>query len=269
MKFELKNFLINICGWITIISMCFFLVVFIIFIEDKVQQPFKETLTLTLSFLSAIATIGAAIIAARIFQTWKTQHSYVEQIKILSQMLEQVNKIKNNLVEARKNTLLTFIILKQKDSKYFDSLFLEQAEKIAVLENSLYSLFELENQIYLLNNDKRKKPVFYDDKAGDYCPLEALLDFTKQLEVNIWDLNSLISSDLQEGDLRYEDFDIEQRGVQWLVLTVLGDGAWHISQKASLDVDFKNNPINADLRKWLIGIQERIMNYRDSLDTIN
>ncbi|MDC4923606.1 hypothetical protein OHV99_18185, partial [Acinetobacter baumannii] len=78
MKFELKNFLICICGWIILLSACFFLVVLGIFIKDKVQQPFKETLTLTLSFLSALATIGAAIIAARIFQTWKTQHSYIE-----------------------------------------------------------------------------------------------------------------------------------------------------------------------------------------------
>lgn len=268
MKFELKNFLINICGWIIIISMCFFLVVFVIFIEDKVQQPFKETLTLTLSFLSALATIGAAIIAARIFQTWKTQHSYVEQIKILSQMLQKVSEINKNLSAARKNENLAAIIAGVNSSPNLDTLFLEQAEKVKVLDHSLNSLFELENQIYLLSNDRRKKPVFYD-KVDDSCPLEAFLDFNKQLEINIWDLHSLLYSDLQGNVLRYEEFDIEQRGVQWLLLTAMSDGAWYISQKATLDDDFINNSINEMLKKWLIRIQERIMYYRDSLDTLN
>lgn len=268
MKFELKSFLINICGWIIIISMCFFLVVFVIFSEDKVQQPFKETLTLTLSFLSALATIGAAIIAARIFQTWKTQHSYVEQIKILSQMQEKVSEIKKRLGDARKNPNLAAIILRLNNGKNIDSPFIEQAEKITVLDQSLNSLFELENQIYLLSNDKRKKPVFYD-KPGEVCPLEALLDFNKQLEINIWDLNSLLKSDSQDGYLRYEEFDIEERGIQWLVLTAMSDGAWYISQRANLDVDFKNNSMNTQLKKWLSGLEERIMKYKDSLDTLN
>ncbi|WP_284087342.1 hypothetical protein [Acinetobacter nosocomialis] len=268
MKFQLKNFLINICGWIIIISGCFFLVVFVIFLEDKVQQPFKETLTLTLSFLSALATIGAAIIAARIFQTWKTQHSYVEQIKILSQMLENVSEIQKNLGAARKNLNLGAIILGLNTSPNLDSLFLEQAEKISVLEHSINTLFKLENQIYLLNNDKREKPVFFE-KAGEVCPVIALLEFTQELEIAIWDIHNLLTFDLVEGELKYGEFDVEKNEVQRLVFYVMSDSAFYISLRLQQNTDSIINSINEELRDWLRGLDQRIMNYRDSLDTIN
>lgn len=268
MKFELKNFLINICGWIILISMCFFLVVFVIFIEDKVQQPFKETLTLTLSFLSALATIGAAIIAARIFQTWKTQHSYVEQIKILSQMLENVSEIQKNLEVARKNPNLAAIILRLDTNPDLDTLFLDQAEKITVLAHSINTLFRLENQIYLLNNDKREKPVFFE-KAGEICPVKALLDFTQELEIAIWDIHSLLTFDLLGGELKYGEFDVEKNDIQRLVFYVMSDGAFYISLRLHQNGDSIINSFNQELRDWLRGLDQRIMNYRDSLDKLN
>ncbi|MBJ9425922.1 hypothetical protein [Acinetobacter seifertii] len=268
MKFELKNFLINICGWIIIISMSFFLVVFVIFSEDKVKQPFKETLTLTLSFLSALATIGAAIIAARIFQTWKTQHSYVEQIKILAQMLENVSEIQKNLDGVRRNLNLAEIIVGQNTSPNLDSLFVEQAEKIKVLEDSLNTLFRLENQIYLLNNDKREKPVFINN-AGEDCPVIALLKFTQDLEVAIWEIHSLLSFDFVEGELRYQEFDVRKNEVQRLVFYVMSDGAWYISLILNLQDDSIENSFNKELRDWLRGLDQRIMKYRDSLNTLS
>lgn len=267
MKFELKNFLINICGWIIIISMCFFLVVFVIFIEDKVQQPFKETLTLTLSFLSALATIGAAIIAARIFQTWKTQHNYVEQINILSQMLENVSEIQKNLEVARKNPNLAAIILGLNTNPDLDTLFLEQAEKISVLAHSINTLFRLENQIYLLNNDKREKPVFFE-KAGEVCPVIALLEFTQELEIAIWDIHTLLSFDLLGGELIYGEFDIKKSDIQRLVFYVMSDGAWYISLKLHQNGNSISNSFNEELTEWLRGLDQRIMKYRNSLDTL-
>ncbi|MEO4184615.1 hypothetical protein ABH305_01980 [Acinetobacter pittii] len=267
MKFELKNFLINICGWIIIISMGFFLAVFVIFSEDKVQQPFKETLTLTLSFLSALATIGAAIIAARIFQTWKTQHNYVEQIKILSQMLENVSEIQKNLEAARRNPNLGAIILGLNTSPNLDTLFLEQAENISVLAHSINTLFRLENQIYLLNNDKREKPVFFD-KAGEVCPVIALLEFTQELEIAIWDIHSQLTFDLLEGELKYGEFDVEKNDIQRLVFYVMRDGAFYISLRLHQNGDSIINSFNEELTEWLRGLDQRIMKYRNSLDTL-
>lgn len=267
MKLELKDYLISISGWIFLFSVCFFLVVFNVFINDKIEQPFKETLTLTLSFLSALATIGAAIIAARLFQTWKTQHSYVEQIKILSQMLENVSEIQKNLEAARRNTNLGAIILGLNTSPNLDTLFLEQAENISVLAHSINTLFRLENQIYLLNNDKREKPVFFE-KAGEICPVKALLDFTQELEIAIWDIHSLLTFDLLGGELKYGEFDVEKNDIQRLVFYVMSDGAFYISLRLHQNGDSIINSFNEELTEWLRGLDQRIMKYRNSLDTL-
>lgn len=266
MEPKLKHFLINTCLWVFGLAIIFSIIIFAILYIEKVQQPFKETLTISVSFLSAVATLGAAIIAARLFQTWKTQHSYVEQIKILSQMLEKVSEIQKNLGAARKNANLAGIILSENPTPTLDTIFLEQADKIKVLQDSLNSLSRLENQIHLLNNDKRNKPIFYDT-AGEVCPLEALLDFNKELEIGIWEIHNSLNDDLEGGNSGYKHFDLKDKRTQWLLLNAMSDGAWYIYQKAPLNPDLLN--INTMLEDWLRGLDQRIMNYRDSLDKLN
>ncbi len=268
MKSDLRNFLIKTCFWIAALSAVFFFIIFEIFKITKVSQAFKESLSVSVSFLSAVATIGAAIIAARLFQTWKTQHSYVEQIKFLSQMLETISEVQTSLIDARKNHSLVEIILGLQTSPNLDMLFLEQLEKIQVLENSLHTLMKLENQIYLLNNDKCVKPVFIDN-TGEDCPLEALLKFIQNLEVDIWTIHGYLNDDFQNGHLIYEHFDIEQIEIQRLVLSVLGDGSWYLTRIVPTNSYLKEDTINKQLKNWLHGLDQSIMKYRDSLDTLN
>ncbi|WP_336040642.1 hypothetical protein [Acinetobacter calcoaceticus] len=265
---KLRRFLIYTCLWVFSSSTIFLIIIFIIFSIEGVQQPFKETLSISVSFLSAVATLGAAIIAARLFQTWKTQHSYVEQIKILSQMLETISEVQVNLGAARKNEDLIQIILGLEATPNLDKLFLEQFEKIKVLENSLHKLIKWENQIYLLNNDKREKPVFNEISDED-CPLDALLKFTQNLEVNIWIVHGYLTDDFDNGHLIYEHFDIEQIEIQRLLLNILNDGAWYLSNILPTNSYLKENIINKQLKNWLHGLDQRIMKYRDSLDTLN
>lgn len=268
MKPDLRKFLIKTCLWIATLSAIFFYVTFVTFKITGVSQPLKETLSVSVSFLSALATIGAAIIAARLFQTWKTQHSYVEQITILSQMLETISEVQTNLRNARKNQNLVKIILGLQTTPNLDLLFLEQSEKILLLENSLHTLIKMENQIYLLNNDKREKPVFTENTDED-CPLEALLKFTQNLEVDIWTIHAYLNDDFQNGHLIYEHFDIEQFEIQRLVLSVLNDGAWYLTRLVATNSYLKEDTINKQLKSWLHGLDQRIMAYRDSLDTLN
>lgn len=268
MKPDLRNFLIKTCLWITALSTAFFIVIFLILDITKVPQAFKETLSVSVGFFSALATLGAAIIAARLFQTWKTQHSYVEQIKILSQMLDTIPEVQANLAAARKNETLVQIILGVDSSPNLETLFLEQFEKIKVLANSLQMLFRLENQIYLLNNDKREKPVFTIN-SGDDCPVDALLKFTQNLEVDIWAIDGYLNDDFQNGHLIYKHFDIDQLEIQRLVLSVLNDGAWYLNHLVATNSYLKEDSINQKLSNWLHTINQRIMNYRNSLDTLN
>ncbi|MDH2587143.1 hypothetical protein [Acinetobacter baumannii] len=268
MKLELKNFIIKVCDWIFGLTTIFFIAVFIFFKIDGVTTPFKEALSISVSFLSALATLGAAIIAARLFQTWKTQHSYVEQIKILSQMLEIVSEIQKSLEEARKNTELGKIILGLQTHPNFDTLFIEQAAKINTLRDYLHSLFRLENQIYLLNNDKRDRPVF-NDIPGEECPVIALLKYTEKLEEDIFEILNLLTFDFAGNSLSYEEFNMEKKEIQNLVLNVINDGGLYLHIINSENFISRENPINTQLSNWLRGLDKRIIKYRDSLDTLN
>lgn len=268
MKFELKNFLINICGWITLISMCFFLVVFIIFIEDKVQQPFKETLTLTLSFLSAIATIGAAIIAARIFQTWKTQHSYVEQTKLLGQMLQTVSSLLSAIIDARQNDNLRNIFLGNKCKVPMEEAFTGQVKQAELLDTFLTELNSLENQIYLLNNTKGASQVFTKDEQGKNS-FDNIVELVTKIQVDILFIYDVLSINNGNGTFVISNLKINEPSIQKKILSSAFYGD-KLLKKALPDVFTQDeNPVNTEIRDCIADLKQSILKYKDSLDTIS
>ncbi|MGQ1599148.1 hypothetical protein ACT4ZU_03860 [Acinetobacter baumannii] len=268
MKFELKNFLINICGWIFLISVCFFLIVLSIFIKDGVQQPIKETLTLTLSFLSALATIGAAIIAARIFQTWKTQHSYIEQTKILSEMIQTIDNIVFTLVDVRQNDNLKRILLDEPCRLPVSDPFLEQIKFAKLLETQVTKLTSLENQIYLLNNDGRVAPVFTRDDQGN-CYRDKITKLTASIDAGISSTYELLSVDKGCGTFSISNLDLKEPEIQEMILYSLIEGDEVLRHSFPEFFNLDDNPINIELNKCIKGLQQKIMDYRDSLDTLN
>ncbi|MDC4883547.1 hypothetical protein OHV83_17750, partial [Acinetobacter baumannii] len=86
MNQKIKGLLIDTCGWITSICIIFFFFTLWLYSYNKIDQPLKEAWSLTISMLSALATIGAAIIAATLFNDWKEQEKY-------NQKNESINKV--------------------------------------------------------------------------------------------------------------------------------------------------------------------------------
>ncbi|WPP87179.1 hypothetical protein [Acinetobacter pittii] len=269
MKSELKNFLIKICDWVFGLTAIFFIVVFIIFKFDKVSTPFKEALSVSISFLSALATLGAAIIAARLFQTWKTQHSYVEQIKILSQMIQCINEMLIHLEAARQNDNLVKILLGLDFDKNINEYFSEQQKNAKLFELSLLNLAQLENQIYLLNNDRKDQPIFKNDSNGS-CPLTNLLGFSNLLKLDIYKVYEYLLEDLDStGHLTFKFFDPNVEEIQYLILNILheGDMVLRIAAPSSFKTD--SHSINTQLSKWVNALTVQIMTYRNTLDTLD
>lgn len=271
MKFELKNFLINICGWIFLISVCFFLIVLAIFIKDEVQQPIKETLTLTLSFLSAIATIGAAIIAARIFQTWKTQHSYIEQTKCLVQMEKTITALQAAFLDVRKNDNLKSIFLGQISKLPMDIAFTEQIKRAELLGNFVSELTSLENQIYLINTVKGAGHVFFANEQDKPC-----MPFLGKLNKLISRIQNAIESTYEAFSINYgngffviTNLDLSKPSTQEMILLSLFEGD-ELLRKVAPDSFEKNfNPINDEIVECLLELNQSILKYKDTLDTLN
>lgn len=75
MKNEIRSLLINTCGWIVTISVVVFFFTLWLFSYNNVNDTLKESWSIIFSTLSALTTIGAAIIAAYLFNDWKVQHN--------------------------------------------------------------------------------------------------------------------------------------------------------------------------------------------------
>ncbi|MDH2587144.1 hypothetical protein [Acinetobacter baumannii] len=268
MKLELSKFLISICGWIFLLSVCFFLVVLSIFITDEVQQPFKETLTLTLSFLSALATIGAAIIAARIFQTWKAQHSYIEQTKLLVEMVETVHNLLFAIGDARQNDNLKDIFLGYNSKIPMNEAFTQQINRAKLLDNFVSKLNTLENQIYLLNNEKRVRRIFSKDELGGKS-FEKLIILITTIQADISYIYEILSVNNGNGAFDKSNLDLSEALIRETILNSLFEGD-KLIKKAVPDVFIlDHNPVNNEISECINELSQSILEYKDSLDTVN
>ncbi|ENU23492.1 hypothetical protein F993_01645 [Acinetobacter proteolyticus] len=72
---DIKKFLKDTCVYIVTMTVIFFCIIFLIMFYQQNESAFKDAMDLCISFFSALATLGAAIIAAKLFETWKDTQS--------------------------------------------------------------------------------------------------------------------------------------------------------------------------------------------------
>lgn len=268
MKSKLRSYLISISGWFVLITTVFFFIVLKVFQMEGVTKLYKETLTISVGFLSALATFGAAIIAARLFQTWKTQHNYVEQIRILGQMIETIDSISFTIVEARINDNLEKILQRQPYTQPLSEAFSEQKKNAKFLENLICKLAYLQNQIYLLRNDNIGTPVFTKDDE-DNCPLSSLAEIITDIQVNIDTTHEYLASDMKNGRFTFIKLDLRKKDNQEMILNILFSRDSTLRMAVPESYDSKGNFVNLNIKECIKVLNNRVMNYRDSLDTLN
>ncbi|ENX34883.1 hypothetical protein F889_01523 [Acinetobacter colistiniresistens] len=81
MKNDLKIFLIDTVGWIVSICVIVFFFTLWLFSFNDVENALKESWSITFSALAAFTTIGAAIIAAYLFNDWKEQQKHQNSLQ--------------------------------------------------------------------------------------------------------------------------------------------------------------------------------------------
>lgn len=98
---KIKSLLFNTCGTISYLIVIFFFVTFILFLHNDVEDALKEAWSVSTSFLSVLATLGAAIIAAYLFNDWREEEAFnrtksfhdesviviIESAKLLTELL--------------------------------------------------------------------------------------------------------------------------------------------------------------------------------------
>lgn len=72
---NIKRLIIDVCGRITYLTVIFFFFTLWLYTYNDIEQALKEAWAVSTSFLGVLATLGAAIIAANLFNDWKNQHN--------------------------------------------------------------------------------------------------------------------------------------------------------------------------------------------------
>lgn len=97
MNENIKRMLVDAFGRITYLSVIFFFFIYILYIQNDVVEPLKEAWTASLSFLSVLATLGAAYIASRLFNDWREQ----PKLEIKLKLNKNKNLLANIILELR------------------------------------------------------------------------------------------------------------------------------------------------------------------------
>lgn len=71
MKSEYQQFLITFGGSIVAICTTIFFFFLLLYTHNNIVDPLKESFTITISIFSALATIGAAVIALKLYTDWR------------------------------------------------------------------------------------------------------------------------------------------------------------------------------------------------------
>lgn len=106
---EVKNIIKNTFSIVSALTIIFFVIVFIWFGCSGIEGQLKETFTLTIGFFTGLATLGAAYVAANLFNDWRVIHNNtslkelaVETYKTYSTLQVKLISINDSFVKSLK-----------------------------------------------------------------------------------------------------------------------------------------------------------------------
>lgn len=134
---NIKSLIINTVGWLSCLTIIFFFSTLWLYSYNNIDQAFHEAWSTSVAFLSALATLSAAIVAASLFNDWKVQHNK----QTLAEEAKNLIKIVDRDVQ-----LLSFIKSDLKKSN-FNNFLIDQQEITLDIFNLFDDLQENQNQI--------------------------------------------------------------------------------------------------------------------------
>lgn len=95
-----KDFIICVVGWVCFITFVFYIGTRCYLSINQSADYIKDSLSNSISFLSAVSTIGAAVIAAYLFSDWREQSQFEEKREIAKNLLISLLELKTHTNEA-------------------------------------------------------------------------------------------------------------------------------------------------------------------------
>lgn len=199
MNQKIKVLLVDTIGWVSSICIIFFFFTLWLYSYNNIDSPLKEAWSLTISLLSALATLGAAIIAAKLFNDWREQEEYNQKSTHINKVImnaEDFEKIINNLKLplARYNGK----IMEKID---FFNLLLESYSKI---EDESSNIFNNLNHLSEIGNKGFSSEKLFSEFQEEYHQL------VHKFEVIILKINEVEPQNQELYDLKNAMDDIKE-----------------------------------------------------------
>ncbi|RZG64531.1 MULTISPECIES: hypothetical protein [Acinetobacter] len=167
-----KKLIENTFGTVLALTIVTFVVVFIAYGCSGVEDQLKETLTITIGFFGGFATLGAAFIAAYLFNDWRDQS--IAELKS-----QRCLKINNDLFEVDKLVSSADIFMQILKTNNDDQLLSLLGKSIGVINNDLKSATTgLFNQI---------------EKDKGYLLTSIEYTYFNELKGNIYDIQNILT----------------------------------------------------------------------------
>lgn len=157
-KKEIFILLLSIAVGIAIITVLSFFIIWIGFPVSNPKESFKDALEFSGNLFGGLATFGAAIVAAYLFNDWKDEYSQNLNSSILLDFLKQLDEL-----EEYAQSLLTFLMANSQaeldyiDERVTDIPIREFLKTIKIheskYEKSNYKKFTVGNKFYILGGD--------------------------------------------------------------------------------------------------------------------
>ncbi len=166
MKNEICKFIIDVCGYIASIIVIFFFFTLWLFSYNQINDALKEAWNSSISLSSALATIGAAIIASKLYNDWRTQHNANLELTYISEIL---SSLRNNIILMA--PILNKLIVSGEKYRHKDLV-----TKIEIDDELLDEIYSNHKKTFLLF--KEYNYIFLDD--SNYLLFLRLLNITEE-----------------------------------------------------------------------------------------
>lgn len=152
MKSEYKQFIINFIGSIVAICTIVFFFFLLLYSHNNVTETLKESFTITISIFSALATMGAAVIALKLYTDWRDPIKLQNKFEFHKFSKELFNDFWVKASEYINSDLDTRLKI--------TSINLEKNQRAAIEFNrSFYTLKSILNEFDLYFNSNRAIPL--------------------------------------------------------------------------------------------------------------
>ncbi|MGN5765683.1 hypothetical protein ACNQO6_15215 [Acinetobacter calcoaceticus] len=245
---QARKFIIDVCGFVTSLTIIYFFFSLWLFSYNQIDEPLKESWSVTVGFLSAAATIGAAIIAAKLISNWKQQSQYNEIIKNLC-LFPQLTKQLIDSIQALREDESIFNYLNQ----YFD----DEAEKgihfkkpdFSIVDSKMDEIRKIAFQIEVLSNYQK---VIFSETEG----FNTFLDLDVKIKLLQTDMAAL-GTTFPDGAYNRKKSDKNIRiafNCSSKIMRKYGNQYSHLERSELFEMNQNINEIRKDIkdyRNWL------------------